>query len=91
MKIDPKIQYKSETGETPFLEIETRLLAEPMDALYCQSITKNEIIDCIKYDHTAGWGVLVSCFPEEYKDECEDLKICTPDYIKWLESKREEV
>jgi len=50
MKIDPKIQYKSETGNSAYLSIESERLTQELDARIMEKNTKREIIDMIDYD-----------------------------------------
>ena len=88
MKIDPKYQYKSETGNNPFIEFETEHLTGSMDGSEFQDMNGKEIRDALDYDckKNAKWGVYVENLPKEYQD-IYDLKLPTPEYIEWLESK----
>lgn len=92
MKIDPKIQYKSETGTSPFFELESKHLTESMSGLEFEGMTRKEIRDALKYDFrkNSHWGVFIMDLPEEYQ-ECNDLKIHTPEYVEWLESRLEQL
>lgn len=88
MKIDPKIQYKSETGEPAVFELESKHLTESMSGEEFEGMNSREIVDALKYDYrkNAEWGVFVSNFPVEYQ-KCTDLIIYTPEYVQWLENK----
>ena len=92
MKIDPKIQYKSETGESPIFELESQHLTESLDGVGFEGMSGREIIDALQYDfkRNAHWGVFISDLPGEYQ-ESNDLKIYTPEYVQWLESKVEAI
>ena len=92
MKVDLKIQYKSETGENPILELESKHLTESMDGAEFEGMTGKEIRDLLKYDcdKNAKWGVFIFELPIEFQD-CDNLIIYTPEYIQWLESKLEEL
>ena len=92
MKIDTKIQYKSETGESPIFELESQHLTESLDGIVFEGMSGREIIDALQYDfkQNAHWGVFISDLPGEYQ-ESKDLKIYTPEYVQWLESKVEAI
>lgn len=70
MKIDPKIKYKSETGNSHFIKLESENMGFSDDS------------DGIKYANCVYVGVL----PSEYQGS-HYIKIPTPDYVEWLESK----
>jgi len=88
MSIDTKIQYKSETGNLSFISIESERLTQELDARIMEENIKCEIIDLIDYDsrYNAKWGIFMDQLPIEYKEN-EDLKIPSPEYVKWLEEK----
>jgi hypothetical protein len=82
-----KTKFKSETGQSAFIEIESDLLMLSLDGLEFEEMTGIEIRDALKYDFqkNAGWGVFSNKLPEEYKQDNEDVIIPSPDYVKWLE------
>lgn len=92
MKVDPKIQYKSETGMCPFFEKESEHLTGSFDSRAMEGLTGSEIRSMLDYDckKNAKWGVFIMDLPEEYQ-ECNDLKIYTPEYVEWLESRLEQL
>ena len=87
MKIDTKIQYKSETGESAVFELESKHLTESLSGEELEGMDGREIIDALKYDYS--WGVFISDLPDEYQ-KSNDLKIYTPEYVRWLEGKVED-
>ena len=88
MKHDPKLQFKMETGMSPYVEIETKRLSYYLDADEFRGYSAKEIMSFIEHDmkHNASWGVFVKDLPKEYLDG-EDLKIISPQYVEWLEEK----
>lgn len=88
MKIDPKFQYKSETGNSAFLNVEAERLTQELDSEMMQGMTAKEIRNLIDYDcsHNVKLGIFLDQIPTEYQ-ECENLILVTPEYIEWLESK----
>lgn len=88
MKIDPKIEYKSETGNSAFIEIESELLIPWIDGRTLEEMRSSEIISMLKYDnkHNSKPGVFIEDIPKDYLND-EDVKIYDPEYVKWLESK----
>ena len=90
MKIDPKIIYKSETGESPIFELESKHLTESMEGREFDGMTASEIKDALSFDcrKNAHWGIFISDLPQEYQDS-NDFKVYTPEYVQWLESRLE--
>lgn len=88
MKTDLELAYKAETGNSAFIEKESKHLTESIDATMLSDMSKSEIIDLIKYDYdkTSSWGLFISELPKEYRDG-NDLKIYDPEYVQWLENK----
>lgn len=88
MRIDLKIQYKSDTGKSPIFELESQRLTEELDSRIFEENTKREIIDMINYDsnYNAKWGVFMDQLPKEFQLN-EDLIIPSADYVQWLEDK----
>ena len=88
MKIDPKIQYKSETGNTPFFEKESEHLTGSLQGMDFEDMRASAIRSMLDYDckKNAKWGVFIMDLPEEYQEK-NNLKIFTPEYVEWLESK----
>lgn len=81
---DSEIKFKSDTGLSPMVKIETTSMIEDIDTYPLQELkTAKEVIDIIElcdYD----WSVKIDDLPEEYV-EFDDVKIYRPVYIKWLE------
>lgn len=88
MKIDPKLQYKSETGLTPYFNVEAERLTQEFDTGMMEGLTAKEIKSLIDYDcsHNVKLGVFLDQIPTEYQ-ECENLIVFTPEYVEWLESR----
>lgn len=88
MKVDPKIQYKSETGNSAWFNIEAERLTQELDTDMMEGMTAKEIKSLINYDckHNVKLGIFLDQIPTELQ-ECENLIIHTPEYIEWLESK----
>lgn len=88
MKHDPKLQFKMETGMSPYVEIETKRLGYYLYADEFRGYSAKEIMSFIEHDmeHNANWGVFVKGLPKEYHDG-KDLKIISPQYVEWLEEK----
>jgi hypothetical protein len=82
-----KSKYKADTGQSAFIEIESDLLMTSLDGSEFEGMTGAEIRDALRYDFNknAGWGIFTNKLPIEYKQDNEDVKIYSPDYVKWLE------
>ena len=91
MKIDPKIQYKSETGNSAYIDFESSHLTESLDSMGFEGMSGDEIRSALDYDckNNAGWGIFIKDIPVEFtENDC--LIIPSPEYVEWLESKLSE-
>lgn len=92
MKVDPKIQYKSETGKTAFFNVEAERLTQELDSVMMEGMSGEEIRSLIDYDcsHNVKLGIFLDQIPTELQ-ECENLIIHSPEYVEWLESRLEQL
>lgn len=67
MKIDPKIQYKSETGKSAYFEAEADRHTLELDSVMLEGMTGKEIRSLIDYDckHNVKLGVFLDVFPDD--------------------------
>ena len=81
-----KIEYKSDTGLSAFVEIGSLAMIEDIDTYPLQECdTVEDVIDLIDLcDYE--WAVLMDNIPDKYNDN-NDLKIYRPEYVEWLEEK----
>jgi len=91
MKSDElRLKYKSDTGLSPFVEIETRLLSEPFDADLFEYATADELKQAINMSD-AGWGITTDELSTDYVDQENDIVFVSKEYVEWLESKNAEL
>lgn len=86
MSTNFKLRYKADTGESPYLSIESQSIIGELDPRIFEDYSKPEIIELLDYDlrYNSKWGIYVDQLPNEYNDG-EDVSIYSPEYVRWLE------
>lgn len=85
---DLKLMYKSDTGESAILNIESSHLTKSLEGIDFEGMSGLEMRDALNYDFkkNAKWGVFIESIPKDFVLN-DDLNIVTPEYVKWLEDK----
>lgn len=85
MESELRLRYKQETGNRPVKDIETLKLTLPLDSKVLSDFNAVGLRNLIDLDRRkAQYGVFISDLPFSYI-VYGDLKIPTPEYVKWLE------
>jgi len=84
-----QLDYKAETGNSPFIEVEAELLTGALEGLDFEGWSGKEIIDALNYDFNknAKYGVYTDQLPPDYIDTSAIcIRVYSPEYVKWLEN-----
>lgn len=83
---ESEFKYKSETGNTPFLKIDSVLMTKNLDTYPLQECdTAEEVIEIINLCDNKR-TIPIESIPKQYLDG-SNLKIYSPEYVGWLQEK----
>lgn len=90
---DPKIEYKRDSGKDYFIEIEAGNLSKSINGDMFLDCSEEEIIDTLNFNFRKKSfnGVFLKDLPNDFQNLSGDFKFYSPEYVKWLESKYEEL
>ena len=81
------LKYKKETGLSPFIEVESELMEEPIDVYLIEHESKKSILNIIDMNQSYS-AIKIDNIDHDLLD-VDDLKVYRKGYVEWLEEQLE--